>query len=108
MKTRNTTKARQPGFSLVELLVVIGIIAVLAALLLPALSMAKARGRRVTCLSNVRQIDLGFRMYCDDSNDTSPTNNGALFGSQSWSNYRRLIGHYVGVDRPASPNDKLF
>jgi prepilin-type N-terminal cleavage/methylation domain-containing protein/prepilin-type processing-associated H-X9-DG protein len=54
---------RRKGFSLVELLVVIGIIAVLVALILPTLKKAKDNANRVSCLNNLRQLGLGLRMY---------------------------------------------
>lgn len=69
----------QKAFTLIELLVVIAIIAVLMAILMPALSRAREQGKRVVCLNNLKQLTLAWMMYADANNDKIV--NGAPLGA---------------------------
>lgn len=65
--------ASSKAFSLVELLVVIGIIALLVGLMLPALARAKGKGYNTVCVSNLRQLGIATRLYAEDNNNALPS-----------------------------------
>lgn len=104
---------RKHAFTLIELLVVIAIIAILAALLFPVINRAKDKAKRVTCLNNLKQINLGLRMYTDDFSDFSPSTpatnpSSSLENFIAFTGYKKLMKGNVGLNGASSPQDKLF
>jgi len=88
------------AFTLIELLVVIAIIGILAGLLLPSLAKAKSRGQRVACISNLKQIALGFRMWADENSNFYPwqvsTNKDGTKGVlQAWGHFSAISNEII-------------
>jgi prepilin-type N-terminal cleavage/methylation domain-containing protein len=97
------------AFTLIELLVVISLIGILSALLLPALSSAKAKGRRIACEANLKQVNVAIRLYADDWADSLPV----LPSPNPYPNgvgayYKQMVKAYLGLAGPASPDERVF
>ncbi len=101
---------RRLGFTLVELLVVIGIIAVLVSMLLPALSRARAAAQSTACLSNLRQIVMAMQMYVIDHHDitmTSRPDSDTGPGEYWWQALQRYFGVHreIGIGKGINDDD---
>jgi len=90
MRHERTRKHPRVGFTLIELLVVIAVIAILMAILMPALNRAREQGKRAACLSNLKQLTLSWHLYADDNNDRMVCGDSGEYTSM----YNSGGGHY--------------
>lgn len=92
-----STQRKRYGFTLIELLVVIAIIGVLAGILLPALSTARERARRTTCMNNLRQFAMAYEMYAEDFHEVFPINEYAVAGTKKED--KSIYPHYINTPK---------
>jgi len=104
---------RSIAFTLIELLVVIAIIAVLAALLLPTLARAKFQARTVQCVSNLKQVAIGFKLFATDHENGYPWHvpprEGGTYGplaGEGWRDYRAASNELASTQIVVCPGDR--
>jgi prepilin-type N-terminal cleavage/methylation domain-containing protein/prepilin-type processing-associated H-X9-DG protein len=114
LRGRSPSERCEPAFTLIELLMVIAIIAILAAMLLPALARSKKAAQRIDCASQLRQLGIANALYLDDHNQKFPSHrDGPVLSYYAWAGKRgteyledeRFINPYVTVTRKVNAKD---
>jgi len=98
---QSSIRSGRRAFTLVELLVVIGIIALLISILLPSLAKAREQGTRTKCLSNLRSLQFAFTMYCNENKQFVPATN---WGANATTNGKCYAGWLYPTGGPAGPD----
>jgi prepilin-type N-terminal cleavage/methylation domain-containing protein/prepilin-type processing-associated H-X9-DG protein len=97
------------AFTLIELLVVIAIIGILSAMILPAISRAKASSRRIGCVNNLRQVNLAIRLYAEDFSQSFPVlPNPNPYPNGVGAYYKEMVKGYLGLAGEPTPKEKVF
>ncbi len=100
---KHTRQGKGYGFTLVELLVVISLIALLAALLLPALAKAKMKAQGLSCLNNLKQLQLGWMVYSTENNDQIVPTGGQPATAMTLADVKFSNGNWVQGDMSSPP-----
>jgi prepilin-type N-terminal cleavage/methylation domain-containing protein len=105
MPTPKTGRTERPGFSVVELLVVLGVVSLLIAITLPAFSASRQSGDRIACFAQLRDAGIGLATYANDFNDTWPSPMEHDPGTGVWG--ARFRGRLYPQSHQPSPQDYL-
>ena len=101
------SSARRNGFTPVELLVMLAVLSVLAAIILPVIARARSETRLKQCIANLQQVNRAVLLYAEEHQGTLPFLNPSPQPG-SWWHYKEQVKGYLGLSGPASPNEKIF